>query len=87
MHKITGKITAVASISGNLSAQGNLSGTIRVSGTSRVEEYDGEYTVTPRLAEQTLPTGGKKMRDDLTVLEIPVVLTSNNYGGKTVVIG
>ena len=50
-------------------------------------DYEGEYTVTPRLYDQYLETNNKVMTDDVTVYEIPVVYTSNVYGGKTVVIG
>ena len=51
------------------------------------DPYEGPYEVTPRLTEQVLETIHKTMRDDVTVHEIPVVMTSNVYGGKTVVIG
>lgn len=49
--------------------------------------YTGDYVVTPHFAEQTLPTNGKQMLHDVTVLEIPVVRTTNPQGGQTVVIG
>ena len=51
------------------------------------ELYDGEYTVTPRMYEQTLDTDRKLMADDVTVYEIPVTRTSNLQGGLTVLIG
>ena len=50
-------------------------------------EYDGDYSVTPRLTEIVLPTHGYLMRDDLTVLEIPVSLVTNPQDGLTVIIG
>jgi hypothetical protein len=37
--------------------------------------------------DQKLRTNEKIMRDDVTVKEIPVTVTTNIYGGKTVVIG
>ena len=49
--------------------------------------YDGDYDVTPHFMEQTLPVRDKLMRENVTVREIPVVSTSNPYGGQTVVIG
>ena len=52
-----------------------------------VPVYEGEYSVTPRLYEQTLATDGYLMRDDVTVEVIPVTQTSNLFGGQTVVIG
>lgn len=54
---------------------------------SYVPPYEGEYEVTPRLEEQTLETNGKRMTDDVTVHTIPVVYTTNPFGGKTVLIG
>lgn len=50
--------------------------------------YEGEYEVLPRLEfEQELETRNKLMKDDVTVHPIPVVITSNPFNGKTVVIG
>ena len=52
------------------------------------EKFSGPYTVTPILYdEQELLTRDKVMTQNLTVKEIPVVETTNLYGGKTVVIG
>lgn len=48
--------------------------------------YTGDYEVTPRISEQTLPTKAKTMRDDVTVYGIPKWETSNPYG-TTAVIG
>lgn len=53
-----------------------------------VKEYEGNYTVIPILDnDQILETFRKVMKEDLTVKAIPVVRTTNIYGGKTVVIG
>lgn len=51
------------------------------------EPYDGEYEVTPKMMEQTLPTRAKVMEDDVTIKKIPVFVTSNTSGGTTVYIG
>lgn len=51
------------------------------------DPYEGEYTVTPSLSEQTLTTNQKLMLDNVTVYEIPVTRTSNPQGGLTVIIG
>ena len=51
------------------------------------DPYEGEYTVTPRLTEQSLETNGKIMRDDVTVHQIPISRVSNPYDGITVLIG
>lgn len=54
----------------------------------RPEEYNGDYVIVPVLdSDQVLQTYRKTMKDNLTVKKIPVVRTSNVYGGKTVVIG
>lgn len=87
MEHIVGTLTGIAGISGSLSVQGGVSGTVIIPEQIPIEEYDGDYTVTPRLEEQTLQTQGYKMRENLTVQTIPVVATSNLFGGKTVVIG
>ena len=52
------------------------------------DPYEGEYEVTPRLNyEQILETKDKVSLDDVTVLPIPVVYTTNPYDGMTVVVG
>lgn len=45
--------------------------------------YEGEYTVTPKVEEQTLPTKAKIMKEDLSVKGIPVFNVSNSAGGST----
>ena len=50
--------------------------------------YDGEYEIIPRPFEQTeLETVGKKMADNVKVLEIPYSEVDNDAGGHTVTIG
>ena len=50
------------------------------------EPYKGEYTVTPKVGMQVIPTKGKYMIDDMTVNPIPVFEVSNSSGGTTVYI-
>lgn len=50
------------------------------------DPYEGDYTVTPKVASQMLGTKGKVMADDVTVLAIPYYDTSNPYG-TTIYIG
>lgn len=45
--------------------------------------YEGEYTVVPDVEAQELPTALKRMKDDLTITEIPTSCASNNTGGLT----
>lgn len=50
------------------------------------EIYAGDYHVTPKVTEQTMPTKGKVMVEDVTVKSIPVFKTGNPSGGNTVYI-
>lgn len=51
-------------------------------------EYEGEYEVEPLLdTDQTLPTNGKKMTNDLTVKGMAVHIVHNPQGGLTYYIG
>ena len=47
------------------------------------DPYKGEYKVTPKVTEQTLPTKEKIMLDDVTVKSIPSYNVSNTVGGTT----
>lgn len=49
--------------------------------------YEGEYKVTPKVSEQTLPTAKKLLSEDVTIKEIPYFEVSNTSGGNTVYIG
>ena len=50
------------------------------------EAYDGDYIMTPKVSEQTLPTAGKSMAQNVTVKAIPYVRVTNPSGGSTVII-
>jgi hypothetical protein len=49
--------------------------------------YEGDYVVTPKVSEQTLPTADKLLSEDVTVKKIPYFEVSNESGGNTVFIG
>ncbi len=49
--------------------------------------YDGDYTIIPKVSEQTMPTKEKVMIDDVLVKAIPFFNVSNTSGGSTVYIG
>ena len=68
---------------------GSRQGSVEIKGNGgRYPPYEDEYTVVPILHDdQVLATNRKVMTDDLTVKAIPVVQTTNPYGGQTVVIG
>lgn len=50
------------------------------------EVYRGEYTVTPKVSGQVVPTKGKLLLDDMTINPIPFFNVSNTTGGSTVYI-
>lgn len=55
---------------------------------SKAPAYRGEYEVTPKVYdEQSLPTSGKLMGQDVVVHKIPQFEVSNGSGGKTLIIG
>lgn len=51
------------------------------------DTYKGKYTVIPSFETTILPTQGKFMTSNVTVLPIQVYKTTNLSGGKTVFIG
>lgn len=51
------------------------------------EHYSGDYSVTPKLENQTLKTKNKVMDFDVDVKAIPIEKISNSSGGNTVIIG
>lgn len=52
-----------------------------------VENYKGEYDITPKTMEQKLKTAQKILVKDVTVKEIPFFEVMNSEGGDTVYIG
>lgn len=51
------------------------------------ELYEGDYTVTPKVEAQTIPTKDKVLTEDMKVRAIPFFNVSNTSGGNTVYIG
>lgn len=51
------------------------------------EKYEGDYTVIPDVAEQTLATANKLMEQDVVIKSIPYNEVSNLTGGTTFYIG
>lgn len=85
--KIHGKIEGGSEIEGSLKAEGVLIGEVGFPHCNYPEVYDGEYVVTPKSVEQTLPTNEKYMEDDVTVKKIPYYETSNLYGETVFIAG
>lgn len=50
------------------------------------DPYEGDYIVTPRVVEQTMPTKDKRMTDDVTIKGIEIHRVKNSSGGTTVYI-
>lgn len=50
------------------------------------DTYKGDYTITPKVGAQQMPTKGKIMADDVTIKAIPIFDVSNQSGGSTVYI-
>ena len=54
--------------------------------TTGVEQYAGDYTVTPNVSGKTLSTKQKFLVEDITIRPIPYYEVSNTAGGDTVFI-
>lgn len=51
-----------------------------------IEQYEGDYTVIPKVSEQKMQTKNKMMKENVTIEQIPFHEFSNETG-TTVVIG
>lgn len=49
-----------------------------------VENYTGEYVITPKVSEQTMNTAGLLLEDNITIEAIPYTEVTNVANGKTV---
>ena len=59
----------------------------KVTVRENVDPYTGDYTITPKVNAQTMPTSQKYMTDDVQIKAIPFFETSNQSNGQTVYIG
>lgn len=94
---LDGALAVSATLKGALAISGRIAGALTrlcpqidgvltVPAVVGVENYTGDYVVTPLAHDETvLETNGKRMLDDVTVLKVPYYVTSNTYG-KTVYI-
>lgn len=62
-------------------------GEISIKYTGEIEDYDGDYSVVPKVTSQTLLTENKRMESNVFIYEIPYAETTNTYGGMTASIG
>ena len=82
--RLTGSISAGATLKGFINAPARLTGVIQVPAAVGVTPYDGPYEVTPKAWDaQTLETAHKLMTDDVTVFKVPYYETINLFDGKT----
>lgn len=55
--------------------------------TGEIEDYDGDYSVVPKVTSQTLLTENKRMEANVFIYEIPYAVVANTTGGMTATIG
>lgn len=78
-EKLIGTIHSGLSVVGTVSGNNSLVATI-VPSTITYPNYDGDYTVIPKVEEQILETKNKLTRENIEIKEIPYSETSNEYG-------
>lgn len=59
----------------------------RIDGSTDIDPYIGPYEVTPSVREQSLPTEGKRMSENVRVHSIPFYEVENIQRGMTAIIG
>lgn len=57
---------------------------LEIGSDGRLPNYDGDYVITPKTYQQTLPTKNTSMLDDITIDPIPYSEVSNPSGGNTI---
>ena len=71
--KLTGTLTSIGVLTGEVSAEQGLSGTLTIAGS--IPSYPGPYMVTPGDAEQVIACEGLLMPQDIIIQPVP-----SNYG-------
>ena len=85
LESLTGHISGMCTLSGELSCEGGLSG--KLSTDLNYNTYDGEYEVIPSAFDShTLATAYKVLKKDVVVQKVPYYETSNIQNGVTVYI-
>ena len=83
--RLRGCISGKGELNGKLTKIGGLSGKLSIDINHNV--YSGTYEVTPSaVAEKTLPTADKILKNDVVIHKIPYYETSNHQDGLTVYI-
>jgi hypothetical protein len=87
VNKVGGRIAAVGSLNGDMTAKGKMSGKVKSAETKPLPYCEGEYELTPIWENVTLETKQKSMSDNVTMQAIPYAEVDNPSGGVTVIIG
>ena len=75
IKRITGSLSLLQDISGNIGDPTSISGSAQRAEIERLPEYPGPYEITPTQQTQTITAHGMKMNQDIVVNPIP-----SNYG-------
>lgn len=88
-QKINASISGKRELTGSINRNETVSGNVNVGQvyTQNVDEYTGDYDVTPKAIAQVLETKQKLMTDDVRIRKIPFHEVSNPHGGTTITIG
>ena len=74
-ERLTGSVSAGATITGYISASARLSGTLQIPSAVGTIPYDGPYEFTPTETTQTVEIESRTASHDITIHPIP-----SNYG-------
>lgn len=74
-------------IIGVIKSEGTISCKVYMPQVIGGDQYEGEYSVTPKIEAQTLETRDKLLAQDMVIEGIPCYEVSNPQGGTTFVIG
>lgn len=80
-------IDSITSYGGEIKLQNQQATKIRIINGIYGEEYKGSYNVIPQVAEQTLETKDKVLKDNVTIQPIPFYEVDNLQDGQTIIIG
>lgn len=78
IKRITGSLSLLQDISGNISDPSSISGSAQRAEIERLPEYPGPYEVTPTQQAQVIDMAGKKASQNIVINPIP-----SNYGRVT----
>ena len=86
VKRITGSLSLLGDISGNVSDPGKISGGSKVPEKEVLPSFSGPYTVTPTQSQQVLQTEGMKMAHNVVVEPIPSCYGLITWNGSTLTV-